>query len=244
MYPGNRRRTARRWLRGGLIYLAGFGAFMVIGLVVVVAIHPGPLGPASSPARQSAPPRTPASAPSSPALGGPLQLIRGRDLVQGVYLGYPHSTTGAVSAAAEYITGIVSTLDPDRAAAVMRLAADPSYADGPQQAAEGAVNDRKGLGIPASGPVPAGDSLTTTPVEYQVRDTTPDSVTVLLLSDFITTIAGQGTQTRIAVFPLRMHWAQGDWKLLGFSPSDYSGLSAEPDSPKAAADGWQDLEPA
>ncbi len=170
-----------------------------------------------------------------------MRVVQGTQLVNGVYLGFPHSTVGAVSAADELATLVVSTLDPDRAAAVMRLVAGPSYGDGPQQAAQGAVSDRKALGLPASGPVPPGYSFELVPVEYQVEGASADRVTVLLLSDFISATPGQGTTTGIGVFPVALGWSAGDWKVLPAAPRDYSGMTAEPGSPQAAALGWQEL---
>lgn len=251
MYPGHRGHRARRWRRWFLVWFFGTGAVMVIGLVIEQAVNPGPASTFGEP-----PPRTPSasSSPSpagasaspagAPALTGPLRLVQGSQQVNGVELGFPHSTAGAVSAADEFLTAVGSTLDPDRAAAVMRMAADPSYTDGPQQAAQGAVSDRKALGLPTGGPVTPGASFQIEPVEYQVRDVTPDRVTVLLLCDGVSTLPGRGTQTRIGVFPVPVHWAQDDWKALPPPSADYENLAAEPDSPQAAADGWQQLEPA
>jgi hypothetical protein len=163
--------------------------------------------------------------------------------VNGVSLGFPHDTAGAVSAADEFATQVVSTLDPDRAAAVMRLIADPSYANGPQQAAQGTVNDRTSLGLPPPGQVPPGYSFELVPVEYQAETTNADTVTVLLLSDFISTTPAQGTTTGIGVFPVALHWSTGDWKVLPPSQErDYTQMTAEPGSPQAASLGWQELQ--
>jgi hypothetical protein len=250
------RYRSRRWLRWSLLYVVGVLALMVAGLVIEVAVRPGSQAPQALP--PTAIPVPPwASSTTSPAIGrtgqsakasgtrlaGPVQLVQGRELINGVYLGFPHSIAGAVSAAAGFLTAIGSTLDPDRAAAVMRMAADPAYQDGPQQAAEGAVNDRKDLGLPASGPLPQGASLQVQPAEYQLRGVTTDQVTVLLLCDFTATVPGQGTQTRIGVFPVPLHWYAGDWKILAPGTASYAGLAAEPASPQAAALGWQELEP-
>lgn len=251
MYPGHRGYRARRFWRWFLVWFFATGAVLVIGLVIEQAVSPGPADhwgePPKSPA--PAPPTTrtattrPTGTPAgSPSLTGPLQVVQGRQLVNGVYLGYPDSTVGAVSAADEFLTAIDSTLDPDRAAAVMRLAADPSYGNGPQQAAAGVISDRKKLGLPADGPVPQGASVETEPVEYQVRDVTTDRVTVLLLCDFVTTLPDQGTQTKTGVFPVSLHWAEDDWKVLPQTSKDYENLSADPDSPRAAGLGWQQLE--
>jgi hypothetical protein len=244
-----RRIRGRRWLRWGLAYVFGVLALAVIGLVIEAAISPGPKTPQSLPPTSLPTPPWVTSAPppaasASPALTGPVQVVQGQQLINGVYLGFPHSTVGAVSAADEFLTAIGSTLDPDRAAAVMRMAAGPAYTNAPQQAAEGAVNDREDLGLPTGGPAPAGASLQVEPVQYQVRDVTPDQVTVLLLCDFISTVPGQGTQTRTGVFPVQLGWAEDDWKILSGTGTDYSDLDAEPDSPQAASLGWQNLEPA
>jgi hypothetical protein len=243
------------WLRGLLLFMAVTAAVMVAGLAVNAhfsppqkpqALPPADLptppwdvtaSPSASPAAASEP--TPASVP---ALAGPVQVVQGAQLVNGVYLGFPHSTLGAVSAADEFATLVVSTLDPDRSAAVMRLVADPSYADGPQQAAQGTVNDRKALGLPAGGPVPPGYSFDLVAEEYQVQDAAPDAVTVLLLSDFISATPAQGSTIGIGVFPVALHWSAGDWKVLPAPGKDYAGLAAEPGSPQAASLGWQDLE--
>jgi hypothetical protein len=247
------RDRARRWFRWGLLYLAGVAALAVIGLVIEAAVSPGPSAPQSFPptslptppwvTSDSATP-SPSTKTTSPALTGPVRVVQGQELINGVYLGFPQSTVGAVSAADAFVTEVFSTLDPDRAAAVMRMTADPSYTNAAQQAAEGVVNDRKHFGLPDRGPVPDGASLQVEPVEYQVRYVNPDQALVLLLCDFISTVPEQSTQTMIAVFPVLAHWASGDWKVLSVGTNSYLNLAAEPGSPQAASLGWQELDPA
>lgn len=221
---------------------------IAIGLVIETALGPehrpdlSPPTPIPLPGASSASP-SPVPTPG-PALAGPLQVVQGRQLVNGIYLGYPRSMQGAVSAAVEFMTQIGSTLDPDRAAAVLRLTADPSYSSGPQDFANGAVSERRDLSLPASGQVPAGASAVLEPAEYQAWPAPGDQVTVLLLADDVITLPGLSTQTRVGVYPLRMHWAQDDWKLLRPDPSaSYSFLTAAPGSAQAAADGWKELTP-
>lgn len=250
MYPYRRHRV-RHWIKiaiGGAVVLL---AAVAIGLVIEVGTDPHPAPGYTPPTVPNlfsgygiTPSPTPSTTePAQPALSGPLQLIQGQELVNGVYLGYPHSTQGAVSAADQFATQLGSTLDPDRVAAVMRMTADPSYPQGPQDFGQGMTSTRQALGLPASGPVPDGASLVLEPVEYQLRDVTPDQVTVLLLSDFVTTLPDQGTQTRVGVYPLRMHWAQDDWKILAPDNASYLKLAVEPGSTEAASDGWQELTP-
>jgi hypothetical protein len=264
MFLGYRRRHPL--VRGVLLFIIGVLVVTAIGLAVGAGRDsgqrpqafppaalpvppwdaPAPAATQPPPALSVASPRTASPSKASPypiatALSGPVHVVQGARLADGVYVGFPHSTAGAVSAADEYATAILSTLDPAQAAAVMRLVADPSFTQGPQQAAQGATATRQVMGIAASGPVPAGASFEMVPVECQVRDVRPDAVTVLLLSDFITRTPAQGTQDRVSVFPVALHWADGDWKVLPSPATDYSGLDAQPGSPQAAALGWLQL---
>ena len=193
-------------------------------------------------ATASATPTESASPSTSPVLSGALQLVEGTELVNGVRLGYPHSTVGAVSAGVEYMRQIGSTLDPDRAAAVGRLVADSSWSDAPQQLAQGPTATRKELGLPATGQLPTNASVVLSPVEYQVRSATADDTKVLLLATYTTSSPGQGISTRMGVYPLDMHWSAGDWHILApTDTTDYSNLTAQPESPDASAKGWQEL---
>jgi hypothetical protein len=246
MNPYRRYRT-RHWIKISIAAAAGLLLATAIGLVIEVATGPHP-APDYSPPPMPTPPWAPGGSsslpatPTGPALTGPLQLIQGRELINGVRLGYPHSAQGAVSAAAEFMTDIGSTLDPDRAAAILRMTADPSYPQGPQQFAQGVLSTRKILGLPATGPVPDGASVVLEPAEYQVKDVTADQVTVLLLADYDITLPGQDTEAKIGLYPLGMHWAEQDWKILApVTRVDYSSLMAQPGSSQAAAAGWQEL---
>ena len=158
-------------------------------------------------------------------------------------LGFPHSTAGAVSAADALASEVGSTLDPDRAAAVMRMVADPSFAGGPQQAARGVASDRTALGLQASGPVPQGYGLelSAAGVPGPGRQRGPgDGAPAVPTSS--PPRRDSGTTTKIGVFPVALHWAQGDWKVLPTPATDYSGLTAEPGSAQAASLGWQQLD--
>jgi hypothetical protein len=68
---------------------------------------------------------------------------------------------------------------------------------------------------------------------------------VLFLGDYTQTMVDGTSQVSLGVWPVRMGWATGDWKLLPDQPTtSYSSLQADPGSPQAAAKGWQALEPA
>ena len=154
-----RRYRIRYWIRISIAAAAGLLLATAIGLVIEVATGPHP-APDYKPPPMPTPPWAPGASSSPPAtatvpaLTGTLQLIQGRDLVNGVRLGYPHSTEGAVSAAAEFMTDIGSTLDPDRAAAILRMTADPAYPQGPQQFAQGVLIEMRASRLEDRGAVP------------------------------------------------------------------------------------------
>lgn len=234
----------------GLYVLAGVAAIVALvaaGLVIETALTPKKPEnlriPPVAPVDGSAAPAT--SSPGSPAPPAPgaLQVLQGRTQVAGMYTGFPHTLTGAVSAAVEDWSQIGSTLSPGRAATIGALIADPSWRGAPAALANGTAGTRQGLGLPASGPVPAGASAAFTAIEYQVRQVSADQATVLLLAYFTTQIPGQQPLTRVGVYPITMHWARKDWKVVApGNGADYSGLLARPGSARAAADGWHPLE--
>jgi hypothetical protein len=196
----------------------------------------GSTNPGAAAPHQTDPAR--AAAPASVASLGPIRLVQGAVLVNGLYTEFPHSTIGAISAADEYITALGSTLDPDRAATVARLAADPSYTGAQNEAATGTQNTRTSLGLPATGAVPQGYSVEVDAVAYQLKTESADDAEVLLLAYFTEATPSQGTVAHSAVFPMVMHWAAGDWKFLPMDPADYSSLAVQPGSAQAASDGW------
>jgi hypothetical protein len=186
-----------------------------------------------------------ATASSVTVPSGPLKLLKGSRTVQGVDVGYPHSTAGAVSAAAEYLTQIGGTLDIDRSRTIGGVIADPSFTEAADYFANGPVNTRKRLGLPTSGPVP-GASIVFGPAAYQLRTPSSDSMIVLILGYLTTTTPDGQVTPRIAVVPMEMHWDTSDWKLLrpGISKdTDYSSLSVPPNTADATAKGWTELVP-
>ncbi|HEV2347923.1 MAG TPA: hypothetical protein VGS97_27800 [Actinocrinis sp.] len=231
------------------LVIAGAAAllvFVAVGVAIESALSPHKAESYTPPAAVAPPGSVTGVNPSgTSAVGiqGPLKIVQGSQLINGVHIGFTHSSVGAVSAAVEYWTQIGSTLDPDRAAAIGRLVADPSWTQGPAQLAQGPVSTRKALGLPTTGAAPTGASVVLEPVEYQLRSYSADDVSLLLLADYTTTAPNQGSQTHLGVFPLDLRWSVGDWKILAPSGStDYSNLAVEPGSAQASADGWQQLQ--
>jgi hypothetical protein len=215
------------------------GAVLVLALVTIplLATHRG-----RSEARPTRPSPTPSTSPV-PVPSGAISLVQGARLADGIEVGYPHTTVGAISAAAEYLGAVASTLDPDYAASLMRLVGDPADTSLPASLADSTAKLRADLQLPTSGSLPPPISFQTTAQMYQLRDTSPDGALVLLLTDSTFINARGGTAETTGVFPVRMHWTGGDWHLadIGGTDQDTSGLAATPDTQDAANRGWQAL---
>lgn len=217
--------------------LGALGAAAVIAVPLFLTHH-HPAPPHAAP--PSASPR-PSAAPSPPP--APLYLVQGTVQTDGVESGYPHTTAGAVSAAAEYLGAIASTLDPDYAASVARAVGDPAQTSLPSDTASGTEQLRATLRVPTSGPLPFTVTFLTTPQMYQLRDVTADHVEVLLLTSNTYIDAAGASASTTGVFPVQMHWVDGDWRLaeIGDDTQDFSGLDAVPDTARAASLGWARL---
>jgi hypothetical protein len=194
---------------------------VVIGLVSANAGSPGPRSPVARP-------------------DGPIAVVRGKYPLDGVQRGFPHSTAGAISAAAAVVSEVF-TLDENYAAFVTSLSADSSYPNASKAAAEGARSLRKYLRIRLTGQPPAGYSAHFQAEEFQVRNVTANKVMVLLLCKATFTLPGGGTRGWIAVYPFLMHWEYGDWKDAGHTAPTYLKLAATPYTNRAASLGWKGL---
>ena len=243
--PGTRRNRAIATVLALLVVLT-------VGALVQLAAQgdggaaaPRPSGTSSAAPTPAAPVEDPdgvTATTGTDATAGP-QLPTGHRVVDGVRVDYPHTVAGAVAAAVEYGTQVGSTLDLDRAAVVAAAVADDSFGDAGAHFVQGRVNDRAHLGLPSTGPVPAGASILLGPIAYQVRDVRPAHVTVLLLAYLTATSPARGIESFYAVFPYELAWFGGDWKASKqpAAAPDYSGLRRAPGTADATAAGWIDL---
>ena len=215
------------------------GALLVIALVgtTLLDLHRG-----HSSVGTTAPSPVP-STPPVPVPSGAVPLVQGERTADGIEIGYPHTLVGAISAAAEYIDAVASTLDSDYAASVMRLAGDPADSTLAADVTHSSIGLRAVLQLPTSGPLLPPTAFLTTAQMYQLRDVSPDRVLVLLLTSCTFINAHGGTAHTTGVFPAHMHWTGGDWKLaaIGGAGEDYSGLTAKPNTQAAVDQGWQTL---
>ena len=213
------------------------GALTVAALVIAPLLtlhHHGSASPTPSPSPTTSP---------TPSPSGAVTLVKGSHAVDGIEVGYPHTTVGAISAAVQYLDAAESTLDPDYAASVIRLVGDPANASLSANFATSTVDLRADLKLPTTGPLPAPIAFQTTAAMFQARDDAADSLLVLVLASGTYTNGQGGIAQTTGVFPLRMHWVDGDWRLaaVGGDGHDYSPLNVNPYTSEAAARGWLPL---
>ena len=219
---------------------------IVAGVVVVVAaavFAVWQLGGSSPDEPDAADPSSPAG--TAPATPTALTVISGSSQEDGVSVGYPHSLIGAVSASVEYMSQLASTLDETRAADIGEVVADPLWDNAADEFAHGVASLREQVGVPADGAVPDGVSVTVAPVAYQLRNQTPDKMTVLLLAYTTTQRPDREPQSGIGVYPLMVRWVDADWRWVRpdgtIAALDIEGLRQTPGSPEADALGWLPL---
>ena len=214
---------------------AGLAASLAVAIPLAShAAHTTGHGPVATPAGPSPRPNAIAA--------GPVELVPGAHWKDGLWLGYPRTQSGALSAGLEYTTAVVESLDPDRLRAVLAdvLAPGERIAAGLAAAVR---SDRALVGAPATGPLPAGAALVLTGRMYQLLDFNQSQAHLLLL--FTMQASGPGAPDlsgKAMILPVRLRWAVGDWKLSAWDrgPS-YRSLIAPPDSASAYGEGWLDL---
>ena len=213
--------------------LVAVGALLAVLLVAVPLLLLHRANTSAAPHAGPSPTTSPVPVPS-----GAVTLVAGARLDDGVQVGYPHTMVGAISAASTYLDAVASTLDPDYAASVMRVAG--ANAALPADLAASTVTLRADLQLPTSGPLDPPVTFQTIAEMYQLRDATANDVLVLLLTDSTFVNARGGMAQTTGVFPVRMRWTGGDWKLasIGGAGASYSSLAATPDTQSAAGQGW------
>lgn len=169
-----------------------------------------------------------------------VKLVAGSRKVKGVAVGYPHTMAGAVSAAVEATTDLGGTLDFDRAETIGAVVDDPANGHTAAYFAQGVALNRKNLGLPVTGAVPTGASMSAGPVSYQLRNQTKNSVTVLLLCYLTWITPAKGMHNVVIVVGVPMVWTHGDWKqsITPVGAPDYAELRYQPGSSQAVAAGW------
>jgi hypothetical protein len=238
-----RRQAGRRLVAAGI---AGLVAVAGVGAGVAIATG-GDGSPTARSERSVAPSSSPSPTPTAagiwtppPVSAGPLLLPKPARTTRGVPVGYPHTTKGAISAAAHYTETAVG-LDADRARSVGDVAGAPSYLDAAKDLSRSVVVARQNLGVPEDGPT-RGAYLRLQARAYRVTDATPDRVVVSILGTAEgagPTTGGQGRSSP-SVASHTLVWVQGDWRIAG-EGDPASSRVPEPGSTQAYEEGWRDL---
>ena len=237
-----RRRQARRRIG----YLVGTLAVIAVGVVVTaVVLRQPPNQPARHDAAATVSP-APASASARPtpafsAPAGPLLLPRPARTTNGVGVGYPYTTAGAIAAAAHYTEEAV-TLDEARGAKVAATVAAPSYrtASTDERASVRAL--RSSLGLSEGGRTD-GAYATLQAQAYQLRTTSAEGATVWILG--LASAAGPSTSGANRTVPqatvVPLTWVGGDWRLRQTNARVPDAAVVQPGTTEAYAKGWHDL---
>jgi len=239
----------------------------LVGVAVARALSGGPTPAASPP---TAPPSNPpaASAPAVAPTGtaplapsgsaatasagtvqappeGPLHLPAATGNIAGVPVGYPHTTSGAISAAYHFTQALGSTLSPDRGAAIAHIVTDPSYSGATDAVAAAIAGTRQRLGLPARVPTTESAFFLGTPSAYLPQgQPSRDDVDVYLLVRINTYSPTAGNDVSVQMVDAPMHWNGSDWRLAtphDVAPATRTRLTVDPNGPTAAALGWRQL---
>ncbi|MEU5156103.1 hypothetical protein [Glycomyces sp. NPDC021274] len=169
----------------------------------------------------------------------------GTELVSGMWTGFDHDLTGAVSAAVEYWSAYSANLDPGRGEELgAAIYSESMLADlDAEELRAMALDSRESIGVPAEGEVPEGTDLIVAFSNYQTYGYAADRVNVLLLGEATIYTDDGVPQASPMVYPLVMVWESGDWKIDGFpfGDLDYQALVADPGSLEATELGWYRL---
>jgi len=246
-------------LLGILVALVGVAVARALNGSPTPAANP-PAAPPSNPPAASAPAVAPTgTAPSAPpgpvataAAGtvqalpdGPLHLPAATGNIAGVPVGYPHTTSGAISAAYHFTQALGSTLSPDRGAAIAHIVTDPSYSGATDAVAAAIAGTRQRLGLPAQVPTTESAFFLGTPSAYLPQgQPSRDDVDVYLLVRINTYSPTAGNDVSVQMVDTPMHWNGSDWRLAtphDVAPATRTRLTVDPNGPTAAALGWRQL---
>ena len=219
-------------LRGPLI-----GLGLVLALFAVIALVNHDRG-GSAKAGSAAATGTPAAAPGAtgdPGATGatsvtvPYTAGQASSSADGVPVGYPHSVSGAESAAANYVVAFNSAdmVYPSVRNRLIDAIADPAIGgtlEGQFDAAYSQIDDTYGL--TSAGSAPAGQTFVerAAPVGVSLVSDTGQSATVSVWVVTLAGLAGTGSQHAVsedwATVTVTLSWTDGDWKWFSFQSSD------------------------
>ena len=240
---------------------------LIIGLVVLVVVlvatvlalafrRSGPAaapGPASTTAQPS-PVGTPAGdqspVASSPAIPSDTNFVAPAQWVRlpkssstrfGVATGWEHTPEGAMAAAKTYAeaSGTWDLDAADRAAQAYAPVADVETVR--KDVRDRVTQSRVAVGLPASGPVPAGAHFSVTIFGVQWTPVDANTVQVAFLGRMTYTTGSTPEKTELRSAISQMIWVDGDWRNVGGPPRPVP-QPAELGTSEFNASGWKALQ--
>ncbi|QLH19348.1 hypothetical protein [Streptomyces sp. Rer75] len=167
-------------------------------------------------------------------------LPNAKSVKKGVPVGYPHTLTGAISAAAHFYD-VGDPFDPAATEQQYRITAEPGKE---KQIGDDALRLSMGLrataGLPLLGESDDANYYTLQSRAYRVASASRDRVRVWILTD--TELSARGvTDSDTTVQTADLVWAAGDWKFTSLDGKGHKPDPAVPDSAQAVNAGWRAL---
>lgn len=176
----------------------------------------------------------------------PLQVIDGAEYNGDLYIfrGYEKSYVGAVSAAFNWLTAYGSSLDPDYSEQLGEALLVENGDQDPDDWREGPLNRREDIGLPSTGAVPDGWGYNASPMAYQTRNETAESIEVIFLVR-LTATSPYGSTSANTWLSMNLVWTGQDWADSGDDEGDdYTALKVDIGdeySDEAKSLGWRKL---
>jgi hypothetical protein len=144
-------------------------------------------------------------------------------------VGYPHTSKGAESAAANYVVAYTSSTMVASSARhrLIDAIADPAISSSLQSQLDSTYKQvNSSYGLSANGVAPAGQTFVqrSAPVGVTLVNDSGNGATVAVWTVTIAGLAGTGSTHPVtegwSTVTVTLHWTQGDWKWVSFTASD------------------------
>lgn len=175
----------------------------------------------------------PSSGPAADVSGPAVSSIQGSGLPSNtagtIPVGYPHTSQGAQSAAANYVVAYESSSMVGSTARHKLIddIADPAIASSLQSQLDAAYSQvDSAYGLSSTGVPPVGQTFVSrgAPMGVSLANYDGGSATVSVWMVAITGLAGTGSTHPVTeswtTVTVTLHWTQGDWKWVSFTSSD------------------------
>lgn len=238
-------RAAQQRMRRLIIGLVVLVLVLVAGIIALFLNRGGGSSPTAAPAPAPSssfnPSNVPAPMPTETTDGTYVApkswvvLPHAGGTKNGLPVQFPHSAQGAASAAVAAVKA-GWTWDPDAAAKAAAVYGVPDQAAQLADAARQATSaSRISVGLPGTGDLPSGASMSVAPIGVQWSNASADQVTVSVLARVIYTPGGGTDQkTQVIATTDPMVWVNGDWH----TQTTNGGSNANPQPFDLGTDGF------